>query len=462
MESSQPESVDFLIVGPDLVTMDGARSTIRGGTIAIRDGRIAWLGPSAEAEGRFITTERLHAPGRIALPGLIDAHFHTGQQLLRGKLVELAKRRHLRIPIWRNYLIPFESILDEDDVHLSALLAYSNMLRVGTTCFAEAGGPHPDQMGRAAEEVGIRGFIALSTLDTGEGIPETMRMTTRQAIDRNVELVERWNAPSRSDRVQAWLALRQLIVCSEELWTTFRDLSAELDARVHIHLAEGTYEVDYATERWGQRPAEYLDHIGFLGRRVLAAHSILLSQRELELYEKHRVAAAHCPQGNYLIGPPKIPQMWELGIPIGIGSDGASTGSIDLFQAVHISWVAQQSYFGTPWHDRSVFTPEDLLALATSEGAEAVGCTEELGSLEAGKRADVLLVNPQELDLQPVYDPVFTASRCVHGRDVETVIVDGKVVMKDRRLLTIDEEQLRARIDERWPRIMERFEEAVT
>jgi 5-methylthioadenosine/S-adenosylhomocysteine deaminase len=261
--------------------------------------------------------------------------------------------------------------------------------------------------------------------------------------------------------VQAWLALRQLIVCSEELWEAFRDLSSELDVRVHTHLAEGTYEVDYATERWGKRPAEYLEHIRFLSPRVLAAHSILLSQREVDLYAQRGVAVAHCPLGNYLIGPPKIPEMWRRGIPVGIGSDGASNGSIDLFQAMHISWVAQQSHFGTPWHDRSVFSPEDLLSIATNGGAGVIGHGDELGSLKVGKRADLLLVHPQELDLQPVYDPGFTVSRGVTGRDVETVIVDGKLVMKDRHLLTLDEEQLRARIDERWPRIMQRFEAAV-
>jgi 5-methylthioadenosine/S-adenosylhomocysteine deaminase len=323
-------------------------------------------------------------------------------------------------------------------------------------------------MGLAAEEVGIRAYIALSTLDMGEGIPETMRMTTRQAIDRNVDLVMRWNAAERGEsptpasrRVQAWLALRQLIVCSEELWRTFRDLAKELDVHIHIHLAEGTYEVDYATERWGARPAEYLESIGFLNSNILAAHSILLSHRELELYVEQKVAVAHCPLGNYLIGPPKLPEMWHRGVPLGIGSDGASNGSIDLFQAAHISWVAQQSHFGTPWHDRSVFTPEDLLSLATVEGAAALGREDDLGTLEVGRKADLLLIHPQELDLQPVYDPGFTVSRCVNGRDVETVIVEGTVVMKDRRLLTVDEEHLRARIDERWPRIMERFEAVV-
>jgi 5-methylthioadenosine/S-adenosylhomocysteine deaminase len=286
-----------------------------------------------------------------------------------------------------------------------------------------------------------------------------MRLSTREAVERNVELVTRWKG--RSGLVRAWLALRQLLVCSEELWETFRDLAEELDVRVHIHLAEGSYEVDYATERWGKRPAEHLGAIDFLSGRVHAAHSILLSSGEIDLYAERVVTVAHCPLGNYVIGPPRIPEMARRGIPVGIGSDGAANGSIDLFQAAHISWVAQQSHFGTPWHDRSVMSPEDLLALATLGGARALGLGEELGSLEVGKQADLLLINPSELDLQPVYEPAFTASRCVQGSDVETVVIGGRVVMRDRALLTIDEEELRARVQDRWPRIMERFETLV-
>ena len=460
MTSTAPEPVDLLVTGVDVVTMDERRSVIPGGAIAINAGRIVWIGREPEAAGRFSPRETIRASGRIALPGLIDTHFHTGQQLLRGKLIALSRQRQLRVPIWRNYLIPFESILQPDDVYLSGLVAYSNMLRVGTTCFAEAGGPHPDEMGKAAEEVGIRGSIALSTLDSGDDIPAAMRLSTNEAIDRNAALVKRWRR--RDDgRVDATLGLRQLIVCSPALWETFRDLAAELDVRIHIHLAEGTYEVDYATERWGLRPAEYLESIKFLSPRVHAAHSILLSDGELDLYAARGVTVAHCPIGNFIIGPPKVPQMRRLGIPVGLGSDGAANGSIDLFRAMHVSQVALQSHHGTPWHVRSVFWPEDLLAIATNGGASALGRQAELGSLEAGKQADIILVNPSSLDQQPVYDSLFTAARGVTGSDVETVIVAGRTVVKERRLLTVDEDELRARLDRQWPAIMARFDRLV-
>jgi 5-methylthioadenosine/S-adenosylhomocysteine deaminase len=460
--ATAPQPVDLLVLGPTLVTMDSHRSVVGGGALAIRDGRIDWVGTAADAEGRFVAADTLRAPGRIAMPGLLDTHFHTGQQLLRGKIAELGRRRQLRMPIWRNYLIPFESVLEPDDMYLSGLVAYANMLRVGTTCFAEAGGPHPDAMGRAAEEVGIRGIIALSTADAGEDLPPGMRLTTHQAIEQNEALVKRWNGRTGSGRVTAWLALRQLTVCSPALWEAFRDLADELGVRVHTHLAEGTYEVDYATERWGQRPAEYLDAIGFLGPRMHAAHSVLLSETEVELLAQRGVTVAHCPVGNFLIGPPKVPELVRRGVAVGIGSDGAASGSIDLFRAMHVSLVALQSHFGTPWHVRAVLGPEDLLGLATSGGARALGLGDQLGALEVGRQADLLLVDPDSLDLEPIHDPMFTVARGVTGANVETVIVAGRVVMKHRELLTIDEDALRARLAKRYPRIMARFERLVS
>ncbi len=453
-----PPAADLLVTGADIVTMDTGRRVIRDGAIAVTGRHIAWTGPSALAREHCAAGRALDARGRIALPGLIDTHFHTGQQLLRGKIIEMARSRQLRLPIWRNYLMPFESVLTEDDVYLSGQLGYANLLRCGTTCFAEAGGPHPDQMARAALDTGIRGLVALSTADTGEGLPRSMRLTTREAIDRNAALVRTWGASATDRRVGAQLALRQLLVCTPVLWAEIGGLAAELGARVHTHLAEGTYEVEHAAEQWGRRPAEHLAAIGFLGPWVHAAHSILLSAPELSLYADHQVSVAHCPLGNFMIGTPKVPEMRERGIRVGLGTDGAASGSIDLFEAIRVSWVALQSHYGTPWHVRSVLSLEDLLEMATAGGADALGAGAQLGSLEPGKLADIVIANPGHLDLQPVYDPMFTAARGITGRDVESVIVDGAVVVDRGELVTVDEAELRARLAERWPVIMERFE----
>jgi len=456
--SNARETVDLLVLGGDVVTMSPDRQVIRSGAVAIRGGLISWVGSAAEGRWRFGAQRSIEAGGRIVLPGLVDTHFHTAQQLLRGKISELARRRHLKLPIWRNYLIPFESVLTEEDVFLSAQIAYANLLRVGTTCFTDAGGPHPNEMARAATELGIRGLVAQSTMDIGDGLPPSMRFTTADAIDRNASLIKTWGVSAVEKRVGAWLSLRQLLVCSRELWETFRDMSDETGSRIHIHLAEGTYEVDYAAEHWGKRPAEYLEGLGFLGPHVHAAHSILLSADEVDLYAERDVSAAHCPMGNFTIGPPKVPEMRRRGIRIGLGTDGASTGSLDLFAAMRVSSVGLQTNYGTPWHDRSALSLEDLLEMATLGGATALGMGQHIGSLEVGKRADLVIANPADWDLQPVYDPMFTASRGLTGRDVETVVVDGDVVVDKGTVVTVDEGELRGRLAERWPEIMGRFE----
>jgi 5-methylthioadenosine/S-adenosylhomocysteine deaminase len=461
LRSVGPGHADLLVLGADIVTMDPAQRVLRNGAIAVTGGLIAWIGQAVEAKQKFTAARTIDGAGRIALPGLVDTHFHTAQQLLRGKISELARRRQLKLPIWRNYLIPFESVLTEEDVFLSGQVGYANALRVGTTCFAEAGGPHPDQMARAALELGIRGLVAMSTIDMGEDLPAAMRFSTKAAIDASIALVKKWGVAPAERRVGACLALRQLLVCSPELWHAFRDLAEETGARVHIHLAEGSYEVDYAAEQWGKRPAEYLESLGFLTSRVHAAHSILLSESEIDLYAEREVSVAHCPLGNFIIGPPKVHQMRRRGVRVGLGTDGAANGSLDLFEAMRVSWVALQSHYGTPWHVRTVLSLEDLLKMATLGGAEALGMGEHLGSLEVGKRADMVLVNPRHWDLQPIYDPVFTVARGITGRDVDSVIVDGQLVVSEGILVTVDEEELRARLAERWPVIMRRFESII-
>jgi len=314
-------------------------------------------------------------------------------------------------------------------------------------------------MGRAAVEVGIRGFVALSTVDMGTDVPRAMMMTSKQALERNVDLVKRWR---KHARVRAWLGMRQIIVCSTGL---IRDLAAaarELDVKIHAHLCEGTYEIDFALERFGKRPTEYLEEIGALSRRLHAAHSVLLSADEVDLYVKRKVSACHCAFNNYSIGPHRLLEMWRRGIDVGLGTDGAASwGSLDIFQVAHIARVGQEAVWGTPWHFRGVTSGEQMLRVATNGGARALGLEGEIGSLEAGRKADLLIVGSGELDQMPYYDPRFVAANTVVGRDVRTVVIDGRVVMKDREILTIDVAELRARLAARRPALMERFEASV-
>jgi 5-methylthioadenosine/S-adenosylhomocysteine deaminase len=462
MDAQEPRLVDLLVTGCDVVTIDDRDTVLRDGALAIDAGKIVWIG-AASTPAAFKGRTVLDGRGLIALPGLIDAHFHTAQQLLRGKLAAMSRKAPLKIPVWKNYYIPFEGMLEPEDVYLSGLVAYANMILVGTTCFAEAGGPHPDEMGRAASEVGIRGFIALSTIDQSEtigpAVPKSMLMTSQEAYDRNVALVKRWRG---NERVKAWLALRQIIVCSPGLIRSMAAAAHDLDVKIHTHLCEGTYEIDYSLEKFGKRPTEYLDELGVLSHHLHCAHSVLLSPEEVDLYAKHRLSACHCSFNNHAIGVPRLIEMWRRGIDIGLGTDGAASwGTLDIFQVAHIARVGQQAVAGTGWHIRGPITSEGLLKIATRGGARALGVADELGSLEVGKRADVLLVGSADMDQTPVYDPLFVASALVVGRDVQTVIIDGKVVMKNRQLQTVDVEEIKSRLARRQPELMADFEALV-
>jgi 5-methylthioadenosine/S-adenosylhomocysteine deaminase len=456
------QTVDLLVTGCEVVTLDSQNTVVSDGAIAVEKDRIVWIGTVAES-GRFKALSTIDARSRVAMPGLIDAHFHTGQQLLRGKLQAIARKRPLKLPIWKNYLIPFESCLEPEDVYLSGLVAYTNMIQVGTTCFAEAGGPHPDEMGRAAMDVGIRGFISLSTMDQGENIgadvPANMLMTREAAVDRNVSLVKRWQD---NDRVKAWLSLRQIIVCSPGLIQDISAAAKDLDVKIHTHLCEGSYEIDYAFEKFGKRPTEWLDEIGVLSHHLHCAHSVLLSPTEVDLYQKHRLSACHCGFGNYSIGHPRLIEMWRRGIDIGLGTDGpGAAGTLDIFQVAHVARVGQQALNSAVYHQREPISAEELLKVATIGGARALGIIDKVGTLEVGKKADFLLCDTSRMDHQPIYDALFVAANLLVGRDVETVVVNGKVVMKDKEMQTVDTAALKARLAERLPGISERFERLV-
>jgi 5-methylthioadenosine/S-adenosylhomocysteine deaminase len=454
-----PRPVDLLVTGATVVAFDDAGTVIADGAIAVEGNRIAWIGSAREARTRFRAVTVLDAIGQVAMPGLTDCHFHTAQQFLRGKLVQLSRTQTLKMPPWRNYYLPYEAMLGEEDIRQSGLCAYLAMVSVGTTCFLEAGGPHPDAMGEAADAVGIRGVVAYSTIDADDSVPPSMRMTTRDALRRTESLVKRW---SKHPRVRAWPALRQIMVCTERLQVEMAALAVEHGVKLHTHLAEGAYEIDYALARWGQRPAEYLDSLGVLGPHLLAAHSVLLSVEEMELYVARKVAVAHCAFNNYHVGVPRLLEMIRRGVPVGFGTDGAgSWGPLDLFQVAHAARIGQQLVHGTPNHYRGVVSSEELLAVAVRGGVRLAGLGDEAGQLAPGRLADFILVDAGTPDQYPNHDPMFTLASASTGANVRSVVIDGRVVMRERVFLTIDEDEVRAGLDRHLPALMKRFDAAV-
>jgi 5-methylthioadenosine/S-adenosylhomocysteine deaminase len=456
---TEVREADLLIHHASIVAFDDAGTELGDASIAIVGNSIAWMGPAVESVKHFHAKQTIDATGLIAMPGFVDAHVHTAQQFLHGKIAAIRRRGELKSPMWSRYLIPFESGLEPEDVYCSGLAAYASMISSGTTCFREAGGPFPDEMGRAADEIGIRGRIALSTMDMDESIPRGSRFTTEEALKRNEELVKRWQ---HHPRVKAWLSLRQIMVNTTELTRGMSALATQLDTPIHTHLAEGTYEVDYAISKWGLRPAEYMESIGALNANVHAAHSVLLSLHELDLYQARDVSACHCAFNNYTMGAPRVLEMLQRKIRLGLGSDGAATrGSLDMFEIVHAATVGQQAVGGTPYHIDPPITHEQMLRAAIRGGARAARLGLHIGSLEVGKLADLILVDSTGHAQFPNYDPMITLAESTVGPNVRTVIIDGRVVMKDRVLLTVDLAVMKERLRRQYGILMDRFERAI-
>ncbi len=454
---------DLLISHGAVITMGKDNKVIEDGSIAIKGNTILAVGPANEIGSQYSAADTLDARDCVVMPGLVDTHFHTGQQFERAMLYRLSKEMKLKEPVWQNFLITFEANLSDEDVYLSALFAYSNLLKVGTTCFADAGGPRPESMAPAVEKSGIRGILARSTLDLKEGIPAEMQDTPAGVAAKGESLFKEWNNKANG-RIRVWMGMRQIMICSRELLDCIKDLADRLKTGIHIHLAEGTYEVDYAIEKSGMRPAEYLASLGFLGPNVHAAHSVLLSDNELDIYQKFNVSVAHCPAAVFMYcGVTRIPEMLHRGIRVGLGSDGplSSGGSLDLFRQMHISLYTLAATFGIPYRNPVPILPDDLLRIATLGGAQALSWDNEIGSLEAGKKADLVLLTRNDLDVLPSYDPVYTAASNASAAQVKTVLVDGKIVVKDGSLVNVDEQELKAKVKERAPKIVERFLERV-
>jgi 5-methylthioadenosine/S-adenosylhomocysteine deaminase len=438
---TDPRPIDLLVQNAYVVAFDDAGTVLTDGAIAVDGGDIIDVGPTAEVAGRYAPRERLFAEGRLAMPGLIDSHLPTAQTMMRGLFAELASKHAMRQPMWREYLIPFESNMSEDDVHLSGLLAYSNLLRTGTTTFFDAGGPHPLSMARAAQEAGIRGIVTRSTVDLAIDIPASMLLTTEQAVAENIAVVE---ALAGNDRVTGAMGLRQIMNCSPELITTIHDEARRRGVKVHTHLLEGMDEIDYAVQQHGTRPVPYLVDLGVFTETLHCAHSVYASPWDLQHYVGGP-SVAHC-SNNYRFGVPRALEMWRMGVAIGLGTDGAATsqGSLDMFRVASMVQLGQQHIYGVPVHDFEMLEPDEALRMATRGGARALGFGDRIGSLEPGRAADVVLLRLDGPDAAVTVSPFAFLVDAATGRDVDTVLVGGEVVVRNGDVLTVDLEVVRA------------------
>ena len=430
-----PEKCDLLI--HDCTLLNREFETEEHKSVAIRDGLIQEVGESALMEAQYAPAEKISGAGKLLMPGFVDGHTHVCQQMLRGRSGGTEPMT------WSGVLVPFESSLTAQDVRVSARLTCLEMIEAGFTGFADAGGVHMDQAAEAVVESGMRAAICRSSMDIGETVGGRLIESRQEIISRFEELYRAYNGKG-DGRLQIWLGLREIMTCSPELMRDTAETAAAYHTGIHAHLCEHRDEVSFSLTHYHLRPAELLAQTGVLGSNLLTAHNVLLSDHDIALLADSGTHIIHCPKANLAHhGFPRVPTILEHGGVIGLGCDGASSVNLDMFELMRVLQLATIASQGLPIFDKQILTVKDMLRMATVGGASAIG-GDTLGVVEAGKKADVILLDIRQPHLTPTRNLAVTLAYCGHGHDVTDSIIDGRVVMRDRQVLTLDEEQVMA------------------
>ncbi len=369
---------------------------------------------------------------QLLIPGLVNTHTHLAMTLFRGYADDLELREWLEKKIW-----PLEKKLTGEMCHDGALLASLEMTRTGTTCLADMYF-HMEDVAKAVDCSGLRGFLSYGIIDPGdEDGRERERKNTLALLDH----IGSMNSP----RIKFMVGPHSPYTCGEELLLWSRELAEKEDALIHIHVAETRGEQAGFERDKKQRVVDYLDKIGFLCRRVLAAHSVWLTKSEVSLLGKRGVRVAHCPVSNMKLaggGVAPVPEMWESGVSVGLGTDGpASNNSLDMFDTMKICALVHKSH---RW-DPTIANAQKVFDMATIDGAKCLGMEKETGSVEVGKRADLALLNLKDPNLIPIHTKETVVSDLVYsanGSNVDTTIVDGKVLMLHKKPTLLEPETI--------------------
>ena len=439
------ESVDLLISGGTVVTMDADFTVYDPGFVAVREDRIVALGPLADVS-RYSAVRSLEVADTIVLPGLINGHQHAPMTLFRGLGSDL------KLMDWlTRYIFPAESKnVDRNFVFWGALLAATEMLESGTTTFADMY-YFEEEVARAISTAGMRGILGQTII----GFPAPDYTTPEEALKGAEQFIVDWKD---DPLVTPAVAPHSPYTCSREVLDACRELAEKHDVPLIIHLAETRDEVRQVEESTGFRPVTYLNEIGFLVDRLIAAHVIWAREEEIRMLQEHGVGVIHNPESNMKLasGTAPVPLLLEAGVDVGLGTDGAaSNNNLDLLQEADTMAKLHKHSTGDP----TVIPARVALVTATIGSARALDLEADLGSLEVDKKADLVVLGLGEASAVPVYDPYALVVYSLHGSAVETVIVNGRVVVEDGRILTVDREELWRQVERLRDKVIRSLEE---
>lgn len=438
--------MSILIKNATIVTMNQEREVVQG-NILLEGDRIVAIGQTREEADRVID-----ATGKVVIPGLIQSHVHLCQTLFRGQADDLELLDWLKLRIW-----PLEGCHDPESLYYSAMLGCGELFKGGTTAIIDMETVnHTEVALEALFKNGMRAVTGKCMMDYGDDVPESLMEDTDRSIQESVDLLEKWHGKGNG-RIQYAFTPRFVVSCTERLLVEVRDLAQKYNVRVHTHASENRGEIELVQQDRGMRNVVYLEKIGLAGPNLVLAHCIWLDDQEMEILVQSGTKIAHCPSSNLKLasGIAKIPELISKGAHVSIGADGAPcNNNLDQFVEMRLAALIQKPIYGP-----TVMPAEQVFELATIGGAKAMGLENEIGSLEVGKKADLAIVDLSGLHTNPLMGKVSIYSQLVYqakSSDVLYTIVDGQIVLDNRVLTTIDEEEVKEKCNEAILRVARR------
>ncbi len=446
-EGATDEQIDLIVEGQSIVTMDENDTVIENGAIAVDDGVIVAIGSSTEIHAQYSAAKTLGGDDRVVLPGLINGHSHAAMTLLRGVADDLALMDWLT-----NYIFPAEvEFVDADFVRIGTELACWEMIRGGTTTFVDMY-YYPDVIADVVDSCGMRALISATVIDQRSPDAES----AVDSIQKGSEFIKRWQG--KNGRITPIFGPHANYTLNAEQLRATREAAMALGVPISIHVSESPFEVQYSKDTFGMTSIELFESIGFFDGPTIAAHVVWPTEAEIPILVERKVGVIHNPTSNMKIasGIAPVTAMLKAGVRVGLGTDGAaSNNDLDMWEEMRLASFLQKVEQMNP----EVLPASTVLRMATSGGATAIGLGDDIGSLEVGKRADLIQVAFEDVHHVPTYNVVSHLVYVNDEQDVVSVVVDGNILMREREMLTIDIERVAAEATEFAARIQSALEQ---
>src|SRR5947208_5742150 len=441
--SSQPPQnrADLIITGGTVITMDGARTIYHDGAVAVKGDTIVAVGPHAELEAKYAASETIEGRHSLVLPGFINGHTHVPMTLFRGLHDDVMLDEWLR-----KYIFPAEAKnVTEEFVRWGTRLAAAEQIRSGVTTFADMY-YFEDAVAEETKAAGMRGVLGETFID----FPAPDNKSEAEMLAYTEKCLKKWQG---DPLIYAAVAPHSIYTCSQKTLQDATALARKYHAPILIHVAEMKKEWEDSQKQHGMSPVQYLDKIGVLGPDVVSAHCIFVDGADRKTLAQRQVGCVHNPSSNMMIasGVAPVPELRAAGVAVGLGTDGPAGSNNDLDLMEEIDLAAKLAKITKM--DPLALNAKAVVEMATIDGAKALHMQTEIGSLEAGKKADLILISLDEPNAVPMYSVYSQIAYSLKASDVQTVVIGGRVVMRDRKLLTVNEEEAIAKAREHQKKI---------